>query len=118
MNNIFLYCSSLTSLPNISNWNVSNIQFIEEMLRDCLSLSYLCNICKWEFLNLSDKRYMFENCLSLLNLPDTSKWTIIEIEDYDDQIKSLEIPIYDSYDFDMDRKMRATKTISNKDEKN
>ena len=43
---MFSFCSSLSSLPDISKWNTNNI---------------------------TDKSSMFYNCLSLLTLPDLSE---------------------------------------------
>ena len=47
MSYMFYYCGSLNSLPDISNWNTSNV---------------------------TDMSYMFFNCSSLKSLPDISNW--------------------------------------------
>ena len=46
MNNMFYHCFSLSSLPDISNWNTNNVNKMS---------------------------YIFEECSSLLSLPDISK---------------------------------------------
>ena len=46
MNGMFYECYSLKSLPDISNWNTSNV---------------------------TDMSYMFDSCNSLIFLPDISK---------------------------------------------
>ena len=46
MSGMFYQCSSLTSLPNISNWNTNNV---------------------------TNMNGMFDQCLSLISLPDFSK---------------------------------------------
>ena len=44
------------------------------MFYDCSSLSSLPDISKWNVENLLDAFYMFGNCISLKSLPDFSKW--------------------------------------------
>ena len=41
---IFYGCSSLLSLPDISNWNTSNVKTMYDMFYGCSSLSSLSNI--------------------------------------------------------------------------
>jgi len=49
MSDLFHNCRSLSSLPDISKWNTSNVN------------------------NMSNKNEMFSVCFSLLLLPDISK---------------------------------------------
>ena len=53
MESLFYFCSSLEELPDISNWDVSNVK---------------------------DFSRMFQNCSSLINLPDISKWNPKKLE--------------------------------------
>ena len=46
MNGLFCYCSSLTSLPDISNWKTINIYEISGIFYGCLSLQNLPDISK------------------------------------------------------------------------
>ena len=39
MNDIFSDCNSLTSLPDISNWNTNNVINMSYMFSDCNSLT-------------------------------------------------------------------------------
>ena len=44
MSNMFRYCSSLKSLPNISKWNTKNVKDMTGMFSNCSSLKSLPNI--------------------------------------------------------------------------
>jgi len=74
MSSIFYNCSSLSSLPNISKWNMNNVTNISYIFYKCSSLSSLPNISKWNINNAINMNYMFNNCSSLAFLPDISKW--------------------------------------------
>ena len=41
MSNMFYRCSSLSSLPDISEWNTNNVTNMSQMFRECSSLSSL-----------------------------------------------------------------------------
>ena len=49
------------------------------MFANCLSLSSLPDISKWNTSNVIDMSGMFTNCSSLLSLPDISKWNTINV---------------------------------------
>ena len=68
------YCSSLSSLPDLSKWNTNNVNYMNRMFYDCLSLSSLPDISKWNTNNVTNMSDMFFNCFSLSSLPDISKW--------------------------------------------
>ena len=74
MASIFRKCSSLKSLPDISNWNTSNVKSMFAMFQDCSSLKTIPDISKWDTSKVFDMSYMFAGCTSLISLPDTSKW--------------------------------------------
>ena len=44
MCNMFSGCKSLTYLPDISNWDTSNIHFMDNIFEGCESLIYLAEI--------------------------------------------------------------------------
>ena len=46
------------------------------MLCECSSLSSLPDISKWNTSNIRDINYMFYKCSSLSSSPDMSKWNI------------------------------------------
>ena len=75
-NSMFHGCSSLKSVPDISNWNIDNLITIHSMFYNCTKLISIPDISKWTlgkkyFLQL---HYLFFNCSSLKSIPDISKW--------------------------------------------
>ena len=73
---IFHNCSSLKSLPDISDWEIKNVKNMSKIFKGCKSLISIPDISIWETENAIDMSYMFNNCSSLLSLPDISKWDI------------------------------------------
>ena len=73
MSCMFSGCSSLSSLPDISNWNTSNVTDMYRMFYECSSLSSLPDISNWNIKNLKDKDEMFEGCKKSLNIPSQFK---------------------------------------------
>ena len=71
---MFSECSSLSSLPDISEWNTNNVTNMIAMFYKCSSLSSLPDISKWDTSNVTYMSYMFYGCSSLSSLPDISKW--------------------------------------------
>ena len=66
-------CLSLSSLPDISNWNTNNVTDMYCMLYGCSSLSSLPDITKWNTNNVTYMSYMFNGCSSLSSVFDFSK---------------------------------------------
>ena len=66
--------SKLTLLPDISEWDTSNVNSMNNMFYDCSSLLSLPDISNWDTSNVSDMSCMFSGCKSLLSFPDISKW--------------------------------------------
>ena len=52
MSYMFSYCSSLSSLPDISKWNTINVNNMSYMFSECSSLSSLPDISKWNTTNV------------------------------------------------------------------
>ena len=46
------------------------------MFSKCVVLKTLPDISKWDVNNMDNMSYMFENCSSLTLLPDISKWDV------------------------------------------
>ena len=74
MRYMFFMCSSLLSLPDTLNWNVINVIDMEHMFYGCSSLLSLPDISNWNTKNVTDMHSMFDGCSSLLSLPDISNW--------------------------------------------
>ena len=56
---MFSGCSSLSSLPDISNWNTNNVTNMSSMFYGCSSLSSLPDISNWNTNNVTNMSYLF-----------------------------------------------------------
>ena len=45
---MFCNCSKLQSLPDISQWNVNNVSYMNNMFENCSELKRLPDISRWE----------------------------------------------------------------------
>ena len=63
---MFYNCSSLSSLPDISKWNTSNVNYMSDMFYRCYSLISLPDLSKWNT-NI-DKDILYESFNSLNNI--------------------------------------------------
>ena len=78
---LFEGCSSLISVPDISNWNTKNIIDMSRIFSGCKSLETLPDISKWNTKNVVDMKSLFSHCSLLKSLPDISKWYIRNVID-------------------------------------
>ena len=78
---MFNQCSSLTSLPDISKWDTSNIENMRCLFDSCKSLISLPDISKWNTNNVTNMCNMFYLCKSLISLPNISKWNTKNVID-------------------------------------
>ena len=62
---MFTNCSSLTSIQNVGNWDVSNITDMSYLFSGCLSFDG--NLSNWDVSNVTDMKLMFEFCTSFNN---------------------------------------------------
>uniref|UniRef100_UPI00261058A9 BspA family leucine-rich repeat surface protein n=1 Tax=uncultured Methanobrevibacter sp. TaxID=253161 RepID=UPI00261058A9 len=67
MSYMFYGCNSLISLPDISKWNVKNVNNMSYMFYGCNSLISLPDIYKWNVENVNNMSYMFYGCISLVS---------------------------------------------------
>ena len=73
---MFYELNSLISLPDISKWNTENITNLDSIFENCSLLSFIPNISKWKLNNKIKINNIFKGCNSLLSIPDISKWNI------------------------------------------
>ena len=78
MEGLFCGCK-LSSLPDISGWDTSKVTNMEGMFSECNLLSSLSDISKWDLSNVTKTKNMFYNCSSLKSLHDISKWNTSKI---------------------------------------
>ena len=65
---MFDKCTTLTSLPDISKWNINKFTDMSYMFNNCSSLTSLHDISKWNTKYVTNMSYMFNNCSSLKSL--------------------------------------------------
>ena len=70
---MFYQCSSLVALPDISNWNMTNVENMSYMFAGCTELNFFPNILNWNTSNVTEIKGIFFGCSSLKFLPDISK---------------------------------------------
>ena len=80
MGSMFNGCKSLISLPDMSNWNTSNVWDMRYMFYECKSLISLPDISNWNTSNVEDMWGLFEGCNSLISIPDISNWNTSNVE--------------------------------------
>ena len=66
----FSNCSSLSSLPDISKWEMNQVENIVSIFQNCSSLSSLPDISKWKLKKNVNMKDIFNGCLSLCYLPN------------------------------------------------
>ena len=76
MKEIFLNCSSIEELPDISNWNTGEVVDMMCLFQNCSSVKRIPNISNWNVHNLKSLSNIFYGCSSLFSLPDISNWKI------------------------------------------
>ena len=70
---MFSNCVNLKSIYGISKWK-TKIKNIDHFFYNCKHLSSLPDISEWDVSELKYISVMFYNCYSLLEFPDLSKW--------------------------------------------
>ena len=63
MSFLFYECELLTSLSDISIWNIINVDNMEQMFYNCKSLITLPNISKWNTLNVTNMEKFYNSKL-------------------------------------------------------
>lgn len=70
---MFWQCFELSRIDGINQWNVENVEFMNDMFYECESLVYL-NLDNWNVSNVKITTRMFSGCLKLISL-NISRWT-------------------------------------------
>jgi len=75
---MFGFCSSLVSIPNLNNWDVSNITSMGAMFREASNFNG--DMSSWNTSNVTDMSYMFSN-VPLFN-GDISSWDVSSVTNF------------------------------------
>ena len=65
MNGLFYGCSSLKSLPDISNWKTSKVQNINCLFYECPKLESITDISNWNTNNINDMISYFMDVIEI-----------------------------------------------------
>ena len=80
MSYLFCGCEILKILPDISSWNTYNVKDMSNMISYCPKLESLPDISKWDTRNVIDMSHMFANNWNIKSFPDISKWNSSKVE--------------------------------------
>ena len=75
---MFSFCSSLVSIPNLNNWDVSNITAMDAMFREASNFNG--DMSSWNTSNVTGMSYMFSN-VPLFN-GDISNWDVSSVTNF------------------------------------
>ena len=78
LSGMFIYCSSLVSIPNLNNWDVSNVTSMGGMFREAPNFNG--DMSSWNTSNVVDMSYMLSN-VPLFN-GDISSWNVSSVSNF------------------------------------
>jgi len=78
LSGMFSFCSSLVSIPNLNNWDVSNVTTMASMFREAPNFNG--NMSSWNTSNVTDMSYMLSN-VPLFN-GDISSWNVSSVSNF------------------------------------
>jgi len=82
ISSMFRNCTSLLTIPNLSEINTFRFTSFNQMFYGCTSLENLPDISNWNTINVEDFSYMFGYCSKLETIPDISKWNTMKATDF------------------------------------
>ena len=77
---LFYYCSDLTDLSGIADWDVSHVTDMGYMFYDCSSLTNLTPLANWKVSNVTSMWTMFSSCSSLTDMTGIADWNVSNVE--------------------------------------
>ena len=83
MEGMFEGVRSLLNIPDISNWDTSNVNNISSIFRGCFYLRSLPDISVFKTDNITDMSSMFYGCENLTFLPNISNWNTSKVTKMD-----------------------------------
>ena len=87
---MFSYCSSLTDISPLKNWNVSNGENFSGMFSGCISLTDIFPIKHWNVSNGNNFRGMFSYCKLLNDISPLKKWNVSNGENFSYMFRGCE----------------------------
>ena len=78
---MFFRCENLESIGDLSSWNVSNVNTMYETFLFCQNLKSIGNLFRWNVSKVTNMESMFSHCENLKSVGDLSKWNVSKVED-------------------------------------
>ena len=78
---MFRNCSGAAFNPDVSNWDVSNVENMAHMFGYCSGAAFNPDVSNWDVSNVTDMRYMFRYCSGAAFNPDVSNWDVSNVTD-------------------------------------
>ena len=76
--NFFNRCSGLTSV-DLSKWDVSNATTIQYLFSECHSLTSVGNLSNWDVSKTTSLQNLFNGCSNLTNVGNLSNWNVSNV---------------------------------------
>lgn len=76
---LFYYCSSLTNLTALANWDVSKVTDMSCMFYGCSNLYDLTALKDWGVSNVTNMSGMFNACSNLTDLTPLAGWNVSKV---------------------------------------
>ena len=77
----FQYCSKLSTLENLANWDVSKVNNLEFAFQNCQALNNLNGLENWDVSNVTDFSSMFYQCIKLSDISALQNWNTSKVTD-------------------------------------
>ena len=78
---MFYECKSLSSLPDISKWNIDNATSMSCLFYGCSKLESLPDLSKWNPSKITDMNNLFNGLVKVKSLPDIGNWNTSKVID-------------------------------------
>ena len=78
---LFSECYNLKSIPDLTNWKMTNVKNISYLFNGCINIRDISCIEKWEMPNLTKINNLFSNCEKLISIPDIKNWDTSLVDD-------------------------------------
>jgi len=80
MSSMFYSCSGAAFNPDVSNWDVSNVENMQLMFRNCSGAAFNPDVSAWDVSNVGSMSNMFYSCSGAAFNPDVSNWDVSNVE--------------------------------------
>lgn len=94
MRSMFQDCQSLTTVEDLSGWDVRNVTDMKAMFQGCTSIPAFDSIYQWDVSSVTNMNSMFKGC-TLMTTFDPSAWEIGKSTDLGHMFESTSLTAID-----------------------